>query len=47
MEGRDGGFSVHLTAFSLDYFPSALELSYHVSLSLSLFFALSYKRTHT
>lgn len=28
---RDGGFSVHLTVFSLDCFPSALELSYYFS----------------
>lgn len=33
--GRDGGLAVHLTAFSLDSFPSALELSHYVSISLS------------
>lgn len=33
---RDGEFSVHLNVFSLDCFPSALELSYYVSLYLSL-----------
>ena len=42
---RDGGFSVHLTVFSLDCFPSALEL-FLLCLSISLSFSYSLTLKH-